>query len=132
MVSSYYHINGSESTAHRVVWAETMPLEDRSSSTPGRLGRDDWPGGGRRCDVWNRLLIQEIRAAAEWVEQPPHHLHSDLHAGLGKLAKDELTRSPHTVALCTATKNRLWQLQHALPLNLLHCWPHRKVRRFEC
>ena len=114
-----YHINGPESTAHRVVWAETMPLEDRSSSSSG-------PGGGRRCDVWNRSLIQEIRAAAEWVEQPPHHLHSDLHAGLGKLAKDELTRSPYTVALCTATKNRLWQLQHALPPNLLHCWPHRE------
>ena len=30
-----------------------------------------------------------------------------------------------SVGFCTATKRRLWQLCHALPLNLLHAWPHR-------
>eukprot|EP00434_Breviolum_minutum_P021524 symbB.v1.2.018995.t1/scaffold1501.1/size122984/7 len=32
---------------------------------------------------------------------------------------------PFTVALCTATMNRLWQLKFALPLTLLHCFPYR-------
>jgi len=35
------------------------------------------------------------------------------------------TSSAKTVGLCIPCKNRLWQLQEALPLNLVHCWPHR-------
>ena len=107
-----YHINAAASTKDRVVWDETMPVLDRSSSS-----------SGPRCDVWNKSLIPMFHAAAKFVEELD--LRSDCRAGLSKLAKDEVTHSEHTVALCTATKNRLWQLRHALPLNLLHCWPHR-------
>ena len=39
---------------------------------------------------------------------------------------DKTTHSRHRVALCMTTKGRLWQLQHVLPLNLLHVWPHRE------
>lgn len=35
---------------------------------------------------------------------------------------------PFSVALCTATFNRLWQLKRALPLTLMHCYPFREKR----
>ncbi|CAJ1461564.1 unnamed protein product, partial [Effrenium voratum] len=33
---------------------------------------------------------------------------------------------PFSVGLCTSTMNRLWQLQHALPITLMHCYPYRE------
>ena len=52
-------------------------------------------------------------------------LKSDVEMGLQKLALDEKTQSTRSVGLCITTKNRLWQLRRALPLNLIHAWPHR-------
>ena len=44
--------------------------------------------------------------------------------GLDNVSK--CTDSSKSLALCTASKGRLWQLKVALPLNILHAWPHRK------
>jgi len=46
--------------------------------------------------------------------------------GLSFLSDTNKTVRPaFTVALCVTSFNRIWQLRRALPLNLLHCWPHR-------
>ena len=78
-------------------------------------------------DCWDKRLLHAIRQAASWVET--HHLkqplQSDMVLGLQSLASGKRTASDRTVALCTSTKARLWQLRRALPLNLLHAWPHR-------
>ena len=41
-----------------------------------------------------------------------------------------LTSSSKTVALCTATKNRLWQLRNTLPVNMIQLWPHRQWTKY--
>ena len=85
-------------------------------------------------DHWDRALLEQIKDGAQWIDQQKYSLNgwqyslkTECEAGLGQLASDETTTSPDgkTVACCMATKNRLWQLQRALPLNLLHAWPHR-------
>ena len=78
-------------------------------------------------DCWDKRLLHAIRQAASWVEthQFKQPLQSDMVLGLQSLASGKRTASDRTVALCTSTKARLWQLRRALPLNLLHAWPHR-------
>lgn len=49
-----------------------------------------------------------------------------LEHGFNEIFHDRSKTVSGTVALCTATKNRLWQLKNALPLNLIHCWPYRQ------
>ena len=40
------------------------------------------------------------------------------------------TTGRRSIALCTATKNRLWQLRHTLVTNLVAMWPHRSWVRY--
>lgn len=99
------HIRGAACSKHRVVW--------------GKDGDDV-----SEVDVWDRLLLREIKRAALWAER--NSLRSDIDRGLEALSSGEATESPFTVGLCITMKNRLWQVQRALPLNILHCWLHRR------
>jgi len=79
---------------------------------------------GRRTDCWDCRLLTAARKAAAWIEQ--QNLSSALGIGLVRLSSCAELQPPRlTVGLCVATKNRLWQLRRALPLNLIHGWPHR-------
>eukprot|EP00445_Apocalathium_hangoei_P029022 CAMPEP_0203924996 /NCGR_PEP_ID=MMETSP0359-20131031/64701_1 /ASSEMBLY_ACC=CAM_ASM_000338 /TAXON_ID=268821 /ORGANISM="Scrippsiella Hangoei, Strain SHTV-5" /LENGTH=484 /DNA_ID=CAMNT_0050853331 /DNA_START=89 /DNA_END=1543 /DNA_ORIENTATION=+ len=81
--------------------------------------------GSEVLDVWDRRLLEAIEKAAAWIDLQGLITHFRDH-GYQALGQDELTASARSVALCITTKNRLWQLRRALPLNLLHCWPHRR------
>ena len=88
---------------------------------------------GEDVDVWDCELLHMIRAAAVWVKNQNIESYidatgHDAFCNLHRCAK--LTESPVSVALCVTTMNRLWQLERALPLNLLHCWRDRKWTRF--
>jgi len=75
-------------------------------------------------DCWDCELLRSAQKAAAWVEQ--QNLWSHLEMGLGHLSIcNELPPPRLTVGMCVATKNRLWQVRRALPLNLIHGWPHR-------
>ena len=76
-------------------------------------------------DVWDGRLWDQIDNSAQWIHFYHGSLHTHLLNSLAKLKTEEVTKSMRTVALCIATKNRLWQLCRALPLNLMHAWPHR-------
>jgi hypothetical protein len=77
-------------------------------------------------DVWDQRLWTQIDNGAKWIRSYHGSLHTYVLDGLTKLKTEEVTESTQTVALCIATKNRLWQLSRALPLNLMHAWPHRE------
>ena len=80
---------------------------------------------GSEADHWDKRWLAQIRKGAEWVDAPMRGLDSNVLAGLQRLGSGEQSESSRTVGLCVTTKNRLWQLRRALPLNLLHAWPHR-------
>ena len=96
------------------------------------------PSGGEESeDRWYSGIIDAIRSAADWISAlyPNINSESDMEAGFVALSQDQPTSSNHTVGLCIATKNRLWQLRRALPFNLLHAWPHRrwtKIHLVDC
>jgi hypothetical protein len=78
-------------------------------------------------DTWDGYFLDTVWKAAEWIEDSPRFLHSWVHEGLPLLKRGvDTTWMPLSVGLCITTMNRLWQLRRALPLNLLHCWPHRR------
>ena len=98
------HIRGAGCSRRRIQWSDAPSARD--------------------VDSWDGLLIDVIREAASWVEKM--HLRSDLHGGLAALTPSSAaTSSERTVGLCMTMKNRLWQVERALPLNILHCWAHR-------
>lgn len=75
-------------------------------------------------DVWDNKLLQAAAAADERLRA--QGLEAYLQHGMEVLARDQVPAPLATVGLCMTTKNRLWQLRQALPLNLIHCWPYRK------
>jgi len=82
-------------------------------------------------DVWDRRLIVAAERALGIVQSLNLAVPCSVEgfaAGLAGAAGP--APSPLTVGLCMATKNRLWQLQLALPLNILRAWPHRRWVRF--
>ena len=70
-------------------------------------------------------FLKLVEDQAVWVKSSPWHLKPYLLEGKAQVQLDPTEKPDLTVALCTATKNRLWQLERALPLNLFHAWPHR-------
>lgn len=82
-------------------------------------------------DIWDRRLLESANKAAEWVSAPRIGLAPEVEFGFDRLAADPVCDFNHglTIALCIATKNRLWQLRRALPLNLIHTWPYRRWAR---
>ena len=80
-------------------------------------------------DVWDRRLWNQINNSAQWIHSYHRGLHTYLLDGLTKLKTEEVTKSTRTVALCIATKNRLWQLCRALPCTALLSSAHRKPSR---
>jgi len=104
--------NGTEST---FLWL--MPRESRRHRVFWKNIEED------TTDIWDSTLLDAIRKAALWLLQ--NHLQPYLEPGFAGLDEAIETTSDVSVALCIATMNRLWQLRRALPVNLLHCWPHR-------
>ena len=98
------HIRGSGCSKHCIQWTDTA--------------------SGQDVDMWHSKLLRVIREAASWVENI--QIRSDLHSSLAALTPSTTTSSRRTVGLCMTRKNRLWQVERALPLNILHCWPHRR------
>lgn len=86
-------------------------------------------GHGVAADIWDRWLLEAARKAAKWVSALEIDLCPEVDVALERLALDdpwvEGNDKGPTVALCISTKNRLWQLRRALPLNILHSWPFR-------
>ena len=68
-------------------------------------------------------FVEQILRSAKWCNE--NGIVSEFDKGMEMMTTENLTESQQTVALCLTTKNRLWQLQRALPLTLLHAWPHR-------
>ena len=118
-------INGkSEERVIKFRIANIVVYLHQTLSTPVRLVWTD--NSDVVVDYWDRKLLQEINEAAGWIlNQQIDGLSSEVQLGLDRMASGEVTASAQTVALCMASKNRLWQLERALPLNLLHAWPHR-------
>jgi hypothetical protein len=107
-------------------WSTWAWLDTTRSKKKHVVWLDSWH---QDMDMWDCELLDTVRKAAAWVEDK-HGLVPNLSAGLAHLPQAaETTESPVTVGLCTATMNRLWQLRHALPLNIIHLWPHRKWAR---
>jgi len=104
---------------------------------------------GEFADCWDGRFLDTVKKADEWLDarqaevglpaashwnEQENQLEQQAELWLpppraSKLEAALLTRStarlPFTVALCVTSFNRLWQLRRALPLNILHCWPHR-------
>lgn len=101
---SVFRLCKSSSSAKRLVW------RDECSSA---------------ADIWDAHLLDAGRDAATWFRNENFPLLADQvdqsFCSLGK----ELTDSKLKVGLCMATRDRLWQLKRALPVNLLQNWPHR-------
>ena len=68
--------------------------------------------------------MRQIRKGAQRIEKSGHGFKTDVEKGLHNLASHK-TKSARLVGFCITTKNRLWQLCRALPLNLLHASPQR-------
>jgi len=77
-------------------------------------------------EVWDGAFLPTLRRAAVWACR--HALQPQLEEAWMHLQDPSKLPQPlpYSVGLCTATMNRLWQLRRALPLTLMHCWPHRK------
>ena len=111
-------------------WNKRMYLVHAHSKRQ-RIVWHDTPNGDTNIaseDRWDKKLLDAIRKGTEWINAKEYGLYPAMEVGLRNLAEDSQTErsTGRTVALCIATKNRLWQLRRALPLNLLHAWPHRR------
>jgi len=86
-------------------------------------------------ETWDANLLDAAREAAAWLATDGDLMAPvDIDQALRRLS-EPIVPLPYTVGLCTATKNRLWQLQRALPLNLLQTWPnrgHAKIHVVDC
>ena len=68
--------------------------------------------------------MRQIRKGAQRIEKSGHGFKTDVEEGLRNHASQK-TKSARLVGLCITTKNWLWQLCRALPLNLLYARPRR-------
>ena len=95
------------------------------SSRPVCSDRVLWMEGDAVVDIWDRKLLEAAKKSATSIESKdiPTYL---AQAFRGLRPSTEISMSQVSVALCMTTKNRLWQLRHSLPLNLMHAWPHRR------
>ena len=86
-------------------------------------------------ETWDANLLDAAREAAAWLATDGDLMAPvDIDQALRRLS-EPIVPLPYTVGLCTATKNQLWQLQRALPLNLLQTWPnrgHAKIHVVDC
>lgn len=77
-------------------------------------------------DIWDCRLLAKAKEASDSLGSKGVETHfekalQDLNTTQAKMT---------SIALCITTMGRLWQLEQALPLNLLHCWPYRKWVKF--
>lgn len=94
-----------KSSAKRVIWIDT---------------------DNNVVDKWDGHLLDAVSDAGAWLQE--HSLREVatlVNPAFHELAR-EATASNFTVGLCMSTRDRLWQLKRALPINLLLNWPHRK------
>ena len=77
--------------------------------------------------IWDYCTAMAIQDTLEYWRQ--HSINMALNIEMRSL-RLERTTGKRSIALCTATKNRLWQLRHTLVTNLVAMWPHRSWVRY--
>eukprot|EP00928_Gymnodinium_smaydae_P023259 TRINITY_DN19264_c0_g4_i3.p1 TRINITY_DN19264_c0_g4~~TRINITY_DN19264_c0_g4_i3.p1 ORF type:complete len:972 (+),score=214.55 TRINITY_DN19264_c0_g4_i3:74-2989(+) len=124
------HHAKESATLQRDEEADSWTLRIASDGTTFQLRRREtdllvWESTSGEKDIWDARLLTAMREAAAWMDAShaglPHHFQ----LGQARLRRYSSTVSKK-IALCVSSKNRLWQLKRALPLTLLHTWPHRQ------
>ena len=77
--------------------------------------------------IWDYRTAESIQKTLDWWRANAISMALDIEMQTLRL---ERTMGRRTIALCTATKNRLWQLKHTLVPNLVAIWPHRRWVRY--
>lgn len=87
-------------------------------------GRVLWWSDSQLEDAWDADFMQILRQALKSCYE--HNLVPQIEGGWKMIVENGRKPDlPYTVALCTATMNRLWQLKNALPLTLVHAYPFK-------
>jgi len=101
-----------------------IDMEDRISWRYPKA-KDPTFAPGKLYDRWDATLVDSAYQAQFKIQNDyklePYWTEATAIAGSAHTDPQDLT-----VALCITTKNRLWQLRRALPLNLMHNWRHQK------
>jgi hypothetical protein len=101
---------------------DTLKVSEDGIGTTRVLWIDE---AGRVNDKWDVYLLDAANEATAWLTARSLDLCANqLNASVCQLGR-ETTTSELTVGLCMSTRDRLWQLQRALPFNILQTWPHR-------
>ena len=101
---------------------DTLKVSEDGIGTTRVLWIDE---AGRVNDKWDVYLLDAANEATAWLTARSLALCANqLNASVCQLGR-ETTTSELTVGLCMSTRDRLWQLQRALPFNILQTWPHR-------
>ena len=77
--------------------------------------------------IWDFCTASAIMDTLKWWQTRAITMALDIEV---RTLRMDLTQSFRSIALCTATKNRLWQLRHTLVPNLVAMWPHRGWVRY--
>jgi len=89
-------------------------------------GRALWQGVEHgEIDAWDNRLLEAVRSAQETIQAKDLDIDDQLKDDLMDFAHGQESMSKKSLAMCTATMNRVWQLRTALPITLAHCWRHR-------
>ena len=121
-----YRAGSNEPSRCHIVAHDGHPIEfqifsyilrcDQAMSNPSLVFWVDATGDVKDC--WDKKFLEQISRSAEWCNECKRM--SEFDKGMEMMDTENLTESQQTVGLCLTTKNRLWQLQRALPLTLLH------------
>ena len=122
MPSSFMMIKGSSPTM--VVWRAVRTAGSDvtvgSRTVPININPDIYM-------IWDYRAAEAIHETLDWWRKNTIDMALDIEM---RTLRSERTTGRRTVALCTATKNRLWQLKHTLVTNLVAIWPHRGWVRY--
>ena len=77
--------------------------------------------------IWDFYTASAIMDTLEWWQTRAINMALDIEV---RTLRMDRTQGRRSIALCTATKNRLWQLRHTLVPNLVAMWPHRGWVRY--
>ena len=128
MPESFVMIRGSTPSG-RVLWravhkaGSTLPvvgLDVTSATMPINTSSDIYM-------IWDLYTASAIMDTIEWWQTRAISMALDIEV---KTLRMDRTQGRRSIALCTATKNRLWQLRHTLVPNLIAMWPHRGWVRY--
>ena len=77
--------------------------------------------------IWDFCTASAIMDTLKWWQTRAITMALDIEV---RTLRMDRTQGRRSIALCTATKNRLWQLRHTLVPNLVAIWPHRGWVRY--